>query len=356
MKYISILILFFSTAMFAQAPPPATETINTNAPADVPPAETNTPPMEDPKIEATRTSNWMETLNYGISGQRLGVVRQIRQTKPSNMTTSLEEHFFKEGTLPVKEEIIYTFIESTNQNPTFWQKLFTDEKDITVLQRAAYAIEQMKAPNVGDQLYTRLSNESTNEKSIRFNANAVRALAELKYQQAIPLIVDVATNRELNQDYRGSAVLALGIFQDTAQMSLLADLATNTLEPRTLRRYAATGLGRLATPEAFEILAPIATNETEEQTVRAGAIAGIAYTESSNKLQVMEALSKSDNTTLRTEAVKALGRINNEESQTILKYKAFKDPEAIVRREARTALQSMGVDVDALEKEMRNNP
>ncbi|MGL5254444.1 MAG: HEAT repeat domain-containing protein [Brevinema sp.] len=346
MKYIFTLILFFSVPAFAQTP--SGDTNNSEA------ITTNTQSVDSSQIEFTRISNWMETLDYGISSQRLGVVRQIRQTKPSNITTLLEDHFFKEPALSVKEEIIYIFIEATNQNIEFWQNVFNNENDMTILQRAAYAIEQMKGPNVGEQIFTRLSNELTNEKSVRFNANAVRSLAELKYEAAIPLITEIVTNRDFNQDYRGSAVLALGIFQDVNQLNLLAEIVTNTLESRTLRRYAASGLGRLATPEAFEILAPIATNENEEQTVRAGAIAGISYTEeSSNKLQVMEELSRSDNTTLRAEAMKALGRINNEASQMILKYKAFKDPEAIVRREAKTSLQGMGVDVDALEKELK---
>lgn len=359
MRYIFIplaLCLGLPISFFAQAttpPPVLSNTTPTNV-AATNMTVSNASATNNLEMEAKRVSNWAETLNFGIASQRLSTVKQIRMLKATNMIPSLQEHFTKENSVVVKEEIIYIFMEATNTDAGFWQKIFTDEKDIVVLQRAAYAIEVLKAPDVGAQIFDKLTNDITNEKSVRFNANAIRALGELKYTAALPVIVDVATNRDLNQDYRGSAVMALGIFKDPGQMELLKTLLTNAIEPRSVRRYAAIGIGRYESPEASEVLAPIATNEMEDQSLRTGAIMGLGYASNEANVAIMEVLSKSDNTTLRVEAVKSLGRMKSEASQEILKYKAFKDPEAIVRREARTALQAMGIDVDALEKEMRN--
>jgi len=298
---------------------------------------------------------WTETMQFGISDQRLAIVKNIRANKQTNALTLLESSFSNDNNRSVKEEIIYTFIDLKYDDNDFWRNIFINEKDLIVLQRAAYAVEKMNIP-IGEVIYDQLSNNIDEPKAIRLNSAIVRALGTLKYTNAIPLITTLATNNTNNQDLRGSSVIAIGMFQDTNLIPLLQGFLTNTLESRLIRRYAALAIGRTESPTAIDILSPIVTNEQEEQTVRLNAIAGLGYIPSDATIPIIEQLAKSDNTALRTEAVKSLGKMKSESSQKLLEYRAFNDSEAIVRREAKKALQSLGLDINELEHIRKNEP
>lgn len=295
--------------------------------------------------EQTQLDQWKETLNFGISTQRLNTVKQIRSSKATNSIEILQEQFLKDDNRTVKEEIIYTFIDLTNDNSEFWKKVFNEEKDLIVLQRAAFAIEKLKIRSAGPEIFSNLSAQLSSTEAMRFNASAVRALGEIKFQEALPVIIEIATNKELHQDLRGSAVVAVGMYQDAAQIPLLESILTNSFESQFIRRYAALGIGRTESTNAVAILSPIAVNEKEDQSVRLNAVSGLGYIANDETISIMEQLTKSDDTALRTEAIKSLGKMKATNAQEILKYKAMKDPEAIVRREAKKALQEMGINL-----------
>lgn len=292
----------------------------------------------------TQLNQWKETLNFGISSQRLNTVKQIRSSKATNSIEILQEQFLKDNNRTVKEEIIYTFIDLTNDNSEFWKKVFSEEKDLIVLQRAAFAVEKLKIESSGPEIFSNLSSQISNAEAMRFNASAVRALGEIKFQDALPVIIEIATNKDLHQDLRGSAVVAVGMYQDAAQIPLLESILTNSFESQFIRRYAALGIGRTESTNAIAILSPIAVNEKEDQSVRLNAVSGLGYIANDETITIMEQLTKSDDTSLRTEAIKSLGKMKATNTQEILKYKAINDPEAIVRREAKKALQEMGIN------------
>lgn len=291
---------------------------------------------------------WTDTMQFGISDQRLAIVKQIRANKITNALSLLKTSFSSDNNQKVKEEMIYTFIDMNYNDTDFWNTILKEEDNLIVLQRVAYAIEKMKIP-IGEEMYIKLSNYSTNPKAIHFNAAAVRALGTLQFTNALPIITELATNTTNNQDLRGSAVVAIGMYQDTNFIPLLQSFLTNILESRLIRRYAALAIGRTKSPSAVEILAPVITNEAEEQTVRLNAIEGLGYIPNDTTIPIIEQLTKSDNTALRTEAIKSLGKMKAISSQKILEYKALNDPEAIVRREAKKALQNLGIDISTLD-------
>ena len=374
MKYISLLLMSFLlvTNHYAQEEAvegvEAAETPEMIAEDPVTPEETMTPEEQaaaDEKaaadiaaaaeMETKKLEQWAETMQYGISDQRLATVKRIRIDKSTNALALLEESFPEDGSSTVKEEIIYTFIDMEHSgNTPFWDTLFANEKNLIVLQRAAYAVELMDIP-VAASVFTALSNNMADPKAMRFNASAVQALGKLKAPEALPMITELATNITNHQDLRSASVVALGMYQDETLIPLLQGFLTNTIESRIIRRYAALAIGRTENPIAITILSPIATDEQEEQTVRLNSIAGLGYVGDEELLPILEQLTKSDNTAIRTESIKSLGRMKAVGAQDILEYKAFNDPEAIVRREAKKALQEMDVDVDALEQERKDN-
>ncbi|MGL4366677.1 MAG: HEAT repeat domain-containing protein [Brevinemataceae bacterium] len=287
--------------------------------------------------QKTELEKWTEIMEYGIGQQRLNIVKKIRSEKRTNYTSLLEKSYSNENNISVKEEIIYTFIDFKMNSTDFWGRIFSTESNMQILQRAAYAVEKMDVP-IGKNIFDKLSQCISNNDAFRFNASAVRALGKLKYREALPLIQEIATNKTNHQDLTGSAVAALGMYQDATILPLLQSILTNTLESKLIRRYAAMGIGMTKSPDAAAILSPIALDESEEQSLRLNAISGLGCIPNPETINIMESLSKSDNTAVRTEAIKSLGKMNAVSAKKILEFKAENDPDAIVKKEAKNAL------------------
>ncbi len=302
-------------------------------------APAETPPSAD-DLAQKQLDTWTETMTYGISDQRMAVVRKIRFDKTTNALTLLEDTFTNESNPTIKEEMIYAFMDMNHTNNTqFWSDLFTSETNLIVLQRAAFAVEQKSIP-VADPVFNAFTNNMQDPKAMRFNATAVQALGKLKHAPALPIIIEMATNSTNHQDLRGASVVAMGMYQDNSLIPTLQEFLTNSYEPTIIRRYAALAIGRTEDPLAVEILTPIATDEKVDQSIRLNSISGLGFLNGNNEavIPLLEELTKADNTAVRTEAIKSLGKLKAESAIPILEYKAEKDPEAIVRREAKTAL------------------
>ncbi|MGL4676641.1 MAG: HEAT repeat domain-containing protein [Brevinema sp.] len=328
MKYISfIFLLFITTNHYSQEDtlPPAEEVAvpNTNA----------------INIESKQVEKWTETMEFGISDQRIAIVKKIRFDKNTNAITLLENFFSSESNPLIKEEMIYAFMDMKhNANTQFWSDLFANETNVLVLQRAAYAVEQMNIP-IANAVFSNATNYLNDPKAMRYSATAIQALGKLRYIEALPMITEIATNMTNHQDLRGASVVALGMYQDDSLIPTLQNFLTNQMESRLIRRYAALAIGRTENPQAVDILSPIAINEQEEQTVRLNSISGLGYlVNNEDIIPILESLTRADNTAVRTEAIKSLGRLKV--GQKILEYKAANDPEAIVRREAKNALKN----------------
>ena len=326
-------LLLIQVSIFGQE-----ETPPVDPPAVVDPAAT---PVDENVLtpEEIELASWKETIEFGVSDQRLAVVKKIRSGKRTNGIELLETSFINEANASIKEEIIYVFIDMKHKDNTqFWTDLFTTETNLSVLQRAAYAVELLEVP-VGANIFTALQTQMIEPKAMRFNAAAVQALGKLKNTEALPVILEMATNITNHQDLRGASVVALGMYQDDTMIPILQGLLTNTGETRLIRRYAALAIGHTENPQAIEILTPIAVNELEEQTVRLNSIAGLGFANSQEIIPTLENLTKSDNTAVRTEAIKSLAKLKAGSSRPILEYKSKNDPESIVRREAKNALK-----------------
>ncbi|MGL4393964.1 MAG: HEAT repeat domain-containing protein [Brevinema sp.] len=316
--------------------------------------QTTTSNSTPSELEEKRLAEWRNIMEYGVSSQRLNIVKKIRHDKLSNNLPIIQDNFTNENNRAVKEEMLFTFMDLKMTDSGFWNTLFANEKDIVVLQRAAYAVETLEIPVAG-AVYNALIQHTNSADAMRFNGSAVRALGQLKHMESIPVITEFATNRTNNNDLRGAAVVALGMYENPQLIPTLQNFLTNTIEPRLIRRYAAMAIGRTKDPSAIEILKPIILAEDEEQSLRLNAIEGIGYLPTPETIEIVELMTKSDNTAMRTEAVKSLGRMKSTGSQKLLEFKAFEDPEAVVRREAKNALQAMGLDVEEVEK-MRKDP
>ncbi|MGL5955529.1 MAG: HEAT repeat domain-containing protein [Brevinema sp.] len=322
MKYIAFIFLLMTNLSYSQED--MLQEMETSAITD----------METQQLE-----KWTETMEFGISDQRIGIVKKIRFDKNTNGITLLENSFSSENNPTIKEEMIYAFMDMQhNANTEFWSDLFANETNLIVLQRASYAVEQMNIP-IADAVFNNVTNHFNDPKAMRYSAAAIQALGKLQYIEALPIITEIATNTTNHQDLRGASVVALGMYQDETLIPTLQGFLTNQTESRLIRRYAALAIGRTENPQAVEILSPIAVNEQEEQTVRLNSISGLGYLANNEDIvPILESLTRADNTAVRTEAIKSLGRLKA--GQQILEYKATNDPEAIVRREAKNALKN----------------
>lgn len=118
--------------------------------------------------------------------------------------------------------------------------------------------------------------------------------------------------------------------------------------------YSAFAIGKTGDPKALDILSPYIENESEDLNIRLWSIAGLGYLSGDTVTEKLIAFAKVDNVRIRLEAVKALGKLKSNAAQDILAYKALYDPEPAVMKEAKTALQNMGVDLETLGKNQTN--
>jgi HEAT repeat protein len=299
----------------------------------------------DPKI----VEQWQKTMQYGISSQRIGVIKAIKDSKAVEGYDLIMNALANDDNPNVRGEAAYALVELKLSNQSPWLAAVQKETNSEVLRRIAFGCSELKVTAAAPYLFTIMTNRLEDTKESLLVATILRALGELEYKQAEPVILGILSNYQYTKEVRGAAAVAIGNIGGKESIPLLKSLINDPAEVKEVRMYSAYALGKTKVAEAFDILAPVIDNEKEDVNVRLWGLAGLAFLSGPQIGEKVIQYTRSDNILLRTEAIKTLAKIKETRAIEILKYKALYDPEFSVRKEAKNALQQLGFDLAQLE-------
>jgi HEAT repeat protein len=301
-------------------------------------------------VDPSILEQWKKTMKYGISSQRSAVIKGIEDNKASDAYGLIEEALKSDPNPEIRGSVVYTMINLKIDKEGVWLSALSSESNSDVLRKMAFGITELKVKNAGPRLFEILTNRIQNTKDSVLCASLIRAIGTIGYQGANSFIISLLTNVEYTPDIRGAAAIAVGELGDVKMIPVLQNLLENTGEIKEVRMYSAYAIGKTGDKQALSVLSPYIENENEDLNIRLWSIAGLAYVKDPSVYNVLVRFVKVDNVRLRVEAIKAFGNLKDKNAEEILIFKALYDPELSVKREAKKALQNMGVDVDKLDK------
>jgi len=299
-------------------------------------------------VDAKIVEQWQKTMQYGISSQRIGVIKAIKENKAGEGYDLIMKALASDDNPNVRGEAAYAMIELKLSNQDPWIAALQRETNSEVLRRLAFGCSELKVTGAGPYLFAHLTNRLEDTRESLLVATILRALGELAYQPAEGVVLSILSNYQYTKEVRGAAAVAIGSLGGKTSIPLLKTLINDPAEVKEVRMYSAYALGKTRVSEAFDILAPVIDNEKEDVNVRLWGLAGLAFLSGPQIGEKVIQYTRSDNILLRTEAIKTLAKLKETRAIEILKYKALYDPEFSVRREAKNALQELGVDVTQL--------
>jgi HEAT repeat protein len=301
----------------------------------------------DPKL----LEHWQKTMKYGISSQRSAVIKAIEDNKTTEAYFLINEALVNDPNPDIRGTAAYSLVALKINDEKTWLGALENETNSDTLRKIVYGISELNIKTAGPKLQMILNNRIKEPKESQLNSVVIRAIGTVGFKPSADYILGILTNIEYNTEVRGAAAIAIGDIGDKSIIPVLKALVQNTGEVKDVRMYSAYAIGKTGDPSAISFLSPYIENESEDLNIRLWCIAGFAYIKNSEAAEKLIAFTKVDNVRIRTEAVKALGKMKESSSEEILKYKALYDPDFTVKREARKALQDMGVDVDQLIKD-----
>ncbi|OHD54126.1 MAG: hypothetical protein A2Y33_10460 [Spirochaetes bacterium GWF1_51_8] len=288
---------------------------------------------------------WEKTMKFGISQQRLDVIKAIEKNKSKEAYKLIENALVNDNNDGVKKEAAYALIRLAISNQTVWMAALNNEKSTDVLRAVVFGVSEMNVVQAGPKLYELLTNTLPKEKEGFLTANIIRAIGEIKYAKANVLIFSILTNYMYSEEIRGASAIAIGDIGTKEHIKQLEFLVKNPGEMKSVRMYAAFAMGKSGDPSMIDILIPIIEDEKNDINIRVYAIAGLAYIKDAKIVDKMMQLANVDTVRIRIEAVKALGKLKDAKAKELLIFKAFNDPDYTVKKEAKLALQAMGEDL-----------
>ncbi|MGC8765529.1 MAG: HEAT repeat domain-containing protein [Brevinematia bacterium] len=289
---------------------------------------------------------WKKTLEYGVSSQRISVIKSIEDNKSKEDYPLIEKALLEDINPDVRGYAAYSLINLKVATPELWVKALKNEKDSEVLRKIVYGISELKVKEAGPDLFNQLTNRIDNTGETILIATIIRALGEIEYKASSSYLLGIITNISYPVDVRSASIISIGSFGDEANIPLLEKILSNPGEPKELRMYSAYAIGRTGSLKAFDILSPYIENEREDLNIRLWGINGLSFVKSEKSIKKLIDFSKVDNVRIRLEAVKSMSKFEkNDKIIEILKYKAEYDPEFAVKKEAKKALQNMGIEL-----------
>lgn len=206
--------------------------------------------------------------------------------------------------------------------------------------------------------------EYEDEYSNNYAKSAIKYLSKIKSKEAIERIPDILKSE--NKIVISSALKLIGENQLTAQEDTLLQMLDNDETDDQIYLEVIRTLGKIKSIKSLDLLIPIADDKDEETTVRNAACFSLGEIGDSSAIDVLKrCLGDRTNYLLRKSALEALGKFENadmnnilidalrdthwqirytacrslgkrkvKEAFKILRYKALKDPEAKIRKEA----------------------
>jgi len=327
---LSILFSIISTSM-AIANKKVTKAVNKNKKTEQ--------KKLNKKLSQKTFDFWSDTMLFGTQLEKNSILKKMRDIDDPRITKLLLENLKDETTKKEVRLIIIRLLYAKKikeaLDPLLTQLKKIDEDDEDMLNATISAIAILKDKRAASTLLPFLKNE----KEIIVKTT-VRALGEIDYKKAGPLLLTMLTNKETKKDVVYDIVNTLGKLQYKPAYKEIKEIAINKGKPKFLRCFAITAMGELKDKKALPVLYKMLKKESLPRIKLRliGALGLIGDPESFKYLRF--AMADGDKN-IRKAAIRSISTLKNfdpQKAKRVLLYKLKYDKDPAVMVEAAKTL------------------
>ncbi|QEJ93974.1 HEAT repeat domain-containing protein [Treponema phagedenis] len=252
---------------------------------------------EDPE-----TKKQLDTIRYGLEGEVLTLIEELKKNEDTTLNAALQELFAKTKSTAVRDALF---------------DLFSAQKNDSIKD---FALEVLKDP------------VEYKPSTVR---NSIKYLVAIEEKEAAPLVRELMKD---NSEYADDCISAFGKIGSADDALFLIDYFKNELDDdqkTTLikRQNLMVALEQLHLPETAAFLEEVARDSGENAVIRGSAAIGLAQIGDDATVSILSDLYEDSDPILRIAAVKGLGFFTTTEAEEIL-LQGFKDSYYKVRMQS----------------------
>ena len=306
---------------------------------------------KEDKLKVDRIEN---TLDYGMQKDRITAMNLIHTIKSEDMKKRVLRRVIKvieqDSNLEAKKTAITITgdLKFREAIPALIKALNDDSEDIQIA--ACYALGKLEAHEAKNDVI-----EILKKRDLGIDSNLTDSLIILLSDLKSPDILDYAVTSikdpKTGQMARERLMIYIGKTGSAAQKDFLIGILNDEDENMTIRSHAVKAIGALKIKEAAGDIKKL-LKDIEEfpfkkkknyYNLSMHAVAALVALGDSDSVELLMNSLRSDNASVRLNAVKLIKDFDDERTIDILKYKMKYDPNQRVKRAAKKALEEKGL-------------
>jgi HEAT repeat protein len=301
---------------------------------------------------------WIErTLDLGIQRERIdAMVKMLTikdQAKKRELGLRLRDIIRDEIDSEVRTKAIYVAGEIGMKDlaPEITGNLINDVEDVKIA--AVYALKKINETGASEKMIDILKKQDL-KKNSNFTEALITTLGSFKAVQLKDYAIEAIKNEHNSTNNREHLVMFLGKAGVADSKEFLVGLLKNDDEETVIRAYACNSLARLnardAGKEIDDVIQKIESYPYKKRQnyhrLYIQAIGALAKLGDERAFPRLVNSVRSNNDSVRIQAIRLLKEIKNERTIDILKHKMKYDPSSKVQKEAKKALEELGVKAE----------
>ncbi|MBI9100805.1 MAG: HEAT repeat domain-containing protein [Spirochaetales bacterium] len=170
--------------------------------------------------------------------------------------------------------------------------------------------------------------------------SAIAAIGHIEDENYAEQLLELLDDDDFHEEVKSTILVSLGDMKAMSAIDLLTDIALDENEEKSWRWYACQSLGKIGAVESFPVLKSLLGDD--DPNLRSFAVEGIGYFDSDETGGILISALRDSFWKVRVSAARQLGELKESNAVGILIYKAGKDPENNVKKEAIKALGLIG--------------
>lgn len=313
---------------------------------------------EKREIADKNRADWIEkTMRFGTHKERKQALSYIEDVRDDGRKQKLIKLLLEmlekenESTVIIKSIHVLGDLEEKGAVPLIKNYLYHDSEDVRIA--AVYFIKDVKAESVKPDLI-KLLKEADFEKDSNFTIGLIKTLGDFKAAEIKDFAIEKIEDNKTTHNNRMALVLFLGESGASDSEDFLIKLFKDEGENSSLRSYAVSALSKLKSKKAADSLTDFMkeydsysfNKQKKYYKLYMYTLTGLVRLGDDRAFSRLYDSLRSDNSSIRLQAINLLKELGDKRSIDILKYKAEYDPNIKVQKAAKDALKEMGIDLD----------
>lgn len=319
---------------------------------------------EPQQTDGQKADRIEQTLDFGIQEERAKAVNKILIIKDHAVKARLVRKLLdvikdeENPELLIKSFTVLGELKEASAVPLMTEKVDNPNEDVRIA--AVYGLKNTGGVSAKPKLIEKLKAQSLEENN-NYIVALLQTLGEFKAVELIPYVSEALADSKTHAGVREELVLFLGRVPAPESREILLKLYKDNEEDITLRSYAVNSLSKLGMNDVAgdikEVIAAIDSYGSKKRkkyyTLHLYSIAALARLGDQEAVPKLINALRSNSAAVRLKAISIIKGFKEKRTIDILKYKMKNDPNARVRREAKSALKEMGVNVEEKKAEQK---